>query len=45
MSELLANLALGFKVASNPLNILFCLIGALVVRHGMPRCGFCAIAQ
>src|SRR5256886_1273212 len=30
MSELLANLALGFKVASNPLNILFCLIGALV---------------
>src|SRR5438067_2455157 len=30
MSELLANLALGFKVASNPLNVLFCLIGALV---------------
>src|SRR5246127_686634 len=30
MSELLANLALGFKVASNPLNVMFCLLGALV---------------
>ena len=30
MSELLANLALGFTVAANPYNILFCLIGALV---------------
>ncbi len=30
MSELLANLALGFQVAANPYNIGFCLIGALV---------------
>src|SRR5215208_4953059 len=30
MSELLSNLALGFTVASNPYNILFCLIGTLV---------------
>ena len=30
MSELLANLALGFSVAANPYNIGFCLLGALV---------------
>src|SRR5258708_7545825 len=30
MSELLANLALGFSVAANPHNIGFCLLGALV---------------
>ncbi|MBV9557223.1 MAG: tripartite tricarboxylate transporter permease [Pseudolabrys sp.] len=30
MSELLANLALGFQVAANPFNIGFCLLGALV---------------
>src|SRR6266849_860987 len=30
MSELLANLALGFTVALNPYNILFCMLGALV---------------
>src|SRR6187399_80404 len=30
MSDLLANLALGFGVASNPFNVLFCLLGALV---------------
>jgi putative tricarboxylic transport membrane protein len=30
MSDLLANLALGFTVAANPYNILFCMIGALV---------------
>ena len=30
MSELLSNLMLGFTVAANPYNILFCLIGALV---------------
>src|SRR5271165_5734010 len=30
MSELLSNLWLGFHVASNPYNILFCLLGALV---------------
>jgi len=30
MSELLSNLLLGFQVASNPYNVLFCLIGALV---------------
>src|SRR4051794_8496566 len=30
MSELLANLALGFSVAANPFNIGFCLLGALV---------------
>jgi putative tricarboxylic transport membrane protein len=30
MSDLLANLALGFQVAANPYNILFCMIGALV---------------
>jgi len=30
MTDLLANLALGFSVASNPYNIGFCLIGALV---------------
>jgi len=30
MSELLANLALGFQVAANPYNIGFCLLGALV---------------
>ena len=30
MSELLANLALGFGVAAQPYNILFCLLGALV---------------
>ncbi len=30
MSELLANLAMGFHVAVNPFNILFCLVGALV---------------
>src|SRR6185369_4113022 len=31
MSELLANLALGFSVAAHPYNIGFCLLGALVV--------------
>src|SRR5919197_341511 len=30
MSDLLANLAMGFQVAANPFNILFCLLGALV---------------
>src|SRR5436853_6413939 len=30
MSDLLANLWMGFHVASNPYNVLFCLIGALV---------------
>ncbi len=30
MSELLANLALGFGVAFSPMNLLFCMIGALV---------------
>jgi putative tricarboxylic transport membrane protein len=30
MTELIANLALGFQVAANPWNILFCMIGALV---------------
>src|SRR6267154_908861 len=30
MSELLANLALGFGVAAQPYNMLFCLLGALV---------------
>ena len=30
MSDLLANLALGFGVAAQPYNILFCLLGALV---------------
>ena len=30
MTELLANLALGFQVAANPYNIGFCLLGALV---------------
>src|SRR3984885_12456672 len=30
MTELLANLALGFSVAANPYNIGFCLLGALV---------------
>src|SRR5438876_2002872 len=30
MSDLLANLWLGFHVAANPFNILFCLLGALV---------------
>src|SRR3979411_307077 len=30
MSELLTNLWMGFHVAANPYNILFCLIGALV---------------
>src|SRR5262250_1186093 len=30
MSDLLANLWMGFHVASNPFNILFCLLGALV---------------
>src|ERR1700757_858661 len=30
MADLFSNLAMGFKVASNPLNVLFCLIGALV---------------
>src|SRR5215471_13354647 len=30
MSELLANLALGFSVAAHPFNIRFCLLGALV---------------
>src|SRR6478752_5352284 len=30
MSELLANLAMGFSVAANPYNIGFCLLGALV---------------
>jgi len=30
MSDLLANLALGFSVAATPWNVLFCLIGALV---------------
>ena len=30
MSELLANLALGFSVAAHPYNIGFCLLGALV---------------
>src|SRR5215510_12844225 len=30
MSDLLANLALGFQVAANPYNVLFCLLGALV---------------
>src|SRR5262249_19492611 len=30
MSELLANLWMGFHVAANPYNILFCLLGALV---------------
>jgi putative tricarboxylic transport membrane protein len=30
MSDLLANLALGFQVAANPYNLLFCMIGALV---------------
>src|SRR5574342_981970 len=30
MSELLANLWMGFQVAANPYNILFCLLGALV---------------
>src|SRR5437899_7344927 len=30
MSELLANLWMGFQVAANPYNVLFCLLGALV---------------
>jgi putative tricarboxylic transport membrane protein len=30
MSDLLANLALGFQVAANPYNIMFCMLGALV---------------
>src|ERR1700745_838456 len=30
MSELLSNLWMGFHVAANPFNILFCLLGALV---------------
>src|SRR5246500_4277426 len=30
MSDLLANLWMGFHVASNPFNVLFCLVGALV---------------
>ena len=30
MSDLLANLALGFQVAANPYNVMFCLLGALV---------------
>src|SRR2546423_2171104 len=30
MTELLSNLWMGFHVASNPLNVLFCLLGALV---------------
>src|ERR671930_2691446 len=30
MSDLLANLWMGFQVAGNPFNILFCLLGALV---------------
>ncbi|HYY36891.1 MAG TPA: tripartite tricarboxylate transporter permease [Xanthobacteraceae bacterium] len=30
MSDLLANLALGFQVAANPYNLLFCMIGAMV---------------
>ena len=30
MSDLLANLALGFGVAFSPMNMLFCMIGALV---------------
>src|SRR5207247_9939066 len=30
MSDLLANLWLGFHVAANPFSILFCLLGALV---------------
>src|SRR5215813_8822682 len=30
MSDLLANLWMGFQVAANPWNILFCLLGALV---------------
>ncbi len=30
MSDLLANLALGFRVAANPYNIMFCMLGALV---------------
>src|SRR5213596_1760040 len=30
MSDLLANLWMGFHVAANPYNILFCLLGALV---------------
>ncbi len=30
MSELIGNLWLGFQVAANPYNVLFCLIGALV---------------
>src|SRR6185295_14571619 len=30
MSDLLANLALGFSVAANPYNLAFCLLGALV---------------
>src|SRR5688572_28478695 len=30
MYELLSNLALGFGVAASPMNILFCMIGALV---------------
>src|SRR5438045_5628335 len=30
LSELLSNLWMGFHVAANPFNILFCLLGALV---------------
>src|SRR5258705_9356278 len=30
MSDLLGNLWMGFQVAGNPFNILFCLLGALV---------------
>src|SRR6266481_1777386 len=30
MSELLSNLWMGFQVAGNPYNVLFCLLGALV---------------
>src|SRR5512132_4567122 len=30
MSDLLANLALGFQVEANPYNVMFCLLGALV---------------
>ena len=30
MSDLLANLWMGFQVAGNPFNILFCLLGVLV---------------
>src|SRR6266700_3710536 len=41
MSDLLANLWMGFQVAGNPFNILFCLLGVLVgtLVGVLPGCG------